>query len=56
MQKGEDGILGLKPNLGIGGTVLDAYNKAKEKTQKTRSAFRRVGYNYIYSLRSIKGG
>lgn len=34
--------------VGIGDTVLDAYNKAKERTSKTKFAFRRVGYPYVY--------
>lgn len=41
--------------VGIGGTVLDAYDKAKEKTSKTRLAFRRVGYpHYFYILQFEK--
>ena len=34
--------------VGIGDDILDVYNKAKEKTSKTRFAFRRVGYPYVY--------
>lgn len=41
--------------VGIGDAVLDAYNKAKEKTSKTRFAFRRVGFPYIDRLYKYRG-
>lgn len=37
----------LKEIVGIGNTVLEAYNNAQKKTDKDQFDFRRVGYEYI---------
>lgn len=34
--------------VGIGDTVLEAYNMAQEKTGKDQFDFKRVGYKYVY--------
>ena len=34
----------------IGDTVLEAYHKAKEKSQKTKFSYKRIGYKYVYRL------
>jgi len=36
--------------VGVGDTILEAYDKAKEKTGKDRFDFRRVGYRYIHKV------
>lgn len=37
-----------KQIVGIGDSILEAYNKAKAKTKKDQFDFRRVGYKYIH--------
>lgn len=53
-------IVAIDTNLGeivgIGGTVLEVYDKVKEKTPKTRFAFRRVGSPYIDIFYKYRGG
>jgi len=39
-----------KKIVGIGDTILEAYNDAKEKTGKDQFDFRRVGYKYIHKV------
>jgi len=36
--------------VGIGDTILEAYNNAKEQTGKDKFDFRRIGYKYIYRV------
>ena len=36
--------------VGVGDTILEAYNNAKEKTGKDKFDFRRIGYKYIYRV------
>lgn len=36
--------------VGVGSTVLDAYNDAKKKSPKTKFSYKRVGYSYVYRL------
>ncbi|HEY4675397.1 MAG TPA: hypothetical protein VIH48_05020 [Candidatus Bathyarchaeia archaeon] len=36
--------------VGIGDTILEAYNNAKEKTGKDQFDFRRIGYSYVYRV------
>jgi len=35
---------------GIGNTILEAYKEARKKSKKTRFAYRKVGYPFIYKL------
>lgn len=41
----------LKQIVGIGDTLLEAYNNAKSKTGKDQFDFQRVGYRYIHKVR-----
>lgn len=36
--------------VGIGDTLLEAYEMAKKKTSKDKFSFRKVGYPYVYRL------
>ena len=36
--------------VGIGNTLLEAFNTAKENTGKEQFDFRRVGYKYLYTV------
>lgn len=36
--------------VGVGDTILEAYNKAKERTGKEQFDFKRVGYKYIHKV------
>lgn len=40
----------LEEIVGVGDTILEAYNKAKEKTGKDQFDFKRVGYKYIHKV------
>lgn len=40
----------LEEIVGIGDTILKAYNDAKEKTGKEEFDFKRVGYRYIHKV------
>lgn len=41
----------LKQIVGIGDTLLEAYNNAKKRTGKDQFDFQRVGYKYIHKVR-----
>jgi hypothetical protein len=39
-----------KQIVGIGNSILEAYNDAREKTRKEQFDFRRVGYKYVHKV------
>ena len=41
----------LEAVVGVGDTILEAYNVAKENTGKDQFDFKRVGYKYIHKVR-----
>lgn len=36
--------------VGIGNTVLEAYNEGRKKSSRTKFSYKRVGYPYVYRL------
>jgi len=36
--------------VGIGNTILEAYEMARKKTSKNKFSFKKVGYPYVYKL------